>query len=254
MSDTLRAIAATPVLHEGPLAKYHPPVHRTVQEGVILVRAVPPAAGPNFVSALGATPAPERVLTLAETFFAGSTEPYELEVDAEYWRDAEGLLTARGFEFADEEPGMVLSPLPTQFPQPPAELVIQRVEDEPTLAAFWSISEGARGRILSVACATDPAVALLVGFVGDRPVATARLVVVRGVADITGVVTEPDYRRRGYGTAMTWAAVREAAARGATAATLTATAMGYPVYLRMGFLHVCTYRTYISPRREPATA
>jgi hypothetical protein len=29
--------------------------------------------------------------------------------------------------------------------------------------------------------------------------------------------------------------------------TLTASEMGYPVYLRMGFVPVCRYRTYLPP-------
>jgi len=33
--------------------------------------------------------------------------------------------------------------------------------------------------------------------------------------------------------------------------TLTATEMGYPVYLRMGFVPVCRYRTYVPPKDDP---
>ncbi|HET8631928.1 MAG TPA: hypothetical protein VFL91_31265 [Thermomicrobiales bacterium] len=38
-----------------------------------------------------------------------------------------------------------------------------------------------------------------------------------------------------------------AAARGCRAATLTASEMGYPVYVRMGFAPVGTFRTYLRP-------
>jgi len=51
-------------------------------------------------------------------------------------------------------------------------------------------------------------------------------------------------RRRGYGAAMTWAAIAEGVKRGCTAAALRATEMGESVYAAMGFVDVCTFRTY----------
>jgi hypothetical protein len=33
--------------------------------------------------------------------------------------------------------------------------------------------------------------------------------------------------------------------------TLTASAMGYPVYVAMGFVPVCTIRTYLPPSAAP---
>ena len=62
-----------------------------------------------------------------------------------------------------------------------------------------------------------------------------------------GVVTHPEFRRRGYGTALTWAAIAAARAMGARAALLGATPLGYPVYLKMGFTPICTMRTYEPP-------
>ena len=88
----------------------------------------------------------------------------------------------------------------------------------------------------------------LAGKVNGELVATATLVRYgEAIAWVGMVLVDAAHRRRGYGTAMTWAALREAAARGAVAATLTATAMGYPIYIKMGFIPVCTFRTYRSP-------
>lgn len=247
MTADLRAIAYAPALVPSPLGRYRPPVHREVREGVVLVRALPPETGPNFAVALGPAPSPERVLALAADFFAGTSGGYELSVDAGYWRDAHEMLLARGFRLEEEEPGLVLAPIPATIPTPPPELEVRPVTDEAALEDFFTVAETPRRIVPSLACATDPAVGLLVGYVDGRPTATARMALVGGTTDITGVVTAPAYRRRGYGTAMTWAAVREGAARGAASATLTATEMGYPVYVRMGFVPVCTFRAYASP-------
>ena len=50
---------------------------------------------------------------------------------------------------------------------------------------------------------------------------------------------------------MTWAVLAEGARRGCVSAMLTATPMGYPVYVRMGFQPVVVFRTYM-PHVAPA--
>jgi GNAT superfamily N-acetyltransferase len=92
-------------------------------------------------------------------------------------------------------------------PPPPRGLSIRPVTTDAALAAFMPVSE------------TGP----------------------------NGVVAAPEHRRHGFGAAMTWAAVNEGVRRGCTAMMLTTATMGYPVYLRMGFVPVCTYRTYLPP-------
>jgi predicted GNAT family acetyltransferase len=96
----------------------------------------------------------------------------------------------------------------------------------------------------SAEAARDPRVAVLVGYLDGEAVATSRVSRHGDVADIMGVVTRPEHRRRGYGTAMTWAAVAAARAMGCGAFVLGASEMGYPVYVKMGFAPVCTMRTY----------
>jgi ribosomal protein S18 acetylase RimI-like enzyme len=99
----------------------------------------------------------------------------------------------------------------------------------------------------SLACALDPDVALLVGYLDGRPAASAFLFVVGPIAGITGVATIPDYRRRGLGMALTWAAVRAGAARDCTCATLAALGASFDLYRKMGFVHVCNHRAYAPP-------
>jgi hypothetical protein len=56
-------------------------------------------------------------------------------------------------------------------------------------------------------------------------------------------------RRRGYGEALTWAAVAGGQRAGCTIASLQASALGKPVYARMGFSDVLGYE-HLLPR-EP---
>ncbi len=75
----------------------------------------------------------------------------------------------------------------------------------------------------------------------DEPVGTAVAVLWEHTAGIYAVTTHPEHRRQGIGAAATWAAIGVAAERGATHAFLQATAMGEPVYRRMGFETLVAY-------------
>ena len=86
------------------------------------------------------------------------------------------------------------------------------------------------------------------GLLHGEPVATASLVAAGGAAGIYNVTTTEAARGRGIGAAMTVAAVRQGADRGVALATLQASAIGRPVYERLGFEFVCD----LLPYRDPA--
>lgn len=207
-------------------------------------------SGPDYNVALVLGPVPPGIVFAhADAFFA-DTGDYSVVVEVETAREMDAALQWGGWEVDEEEPALALPTLPPAIPAPPSELAIRRVTTDAGYADFMMVSRTGSYWIPSLAAATDPAVALFVGYHDDTPVAVSRLTCYAGdpaVGDINGVATDDAYRRRGFGSALTWAAVAEGARRGCTAMTLNATAMGYPVYLRMGFQPVCTYRTYVPP-------
>ncbi len=78
-------------------------------------------------------------------------------------------------------------------------------------------------------------------------VSTAALIVTDDVAGVYNVATPASWRGRGFGEAVTRAAVAEGARRGCRLATLQASEMGLPIYERMGFRTVTHWDTATSP-------
>jgi GNAT superfamily N-acetyltransferase len=242
----LRAIVHASLLLPSPLRHYRPrPGRHAEHEDIGLFAGGVPGPDFNYVQVFGPLD-PERVFALAEEFF-GASGGYSVAVEVGPAQPTEDALRACGWLMVEEEPALVLPRLPPAPPLPPPGLDIRLVVDEAGFADFMAVAHTPAHFLPTPAVALDPAVALHVGYVDGRAVATSRLVCLETIAEITGVVTVPEYRRRGYGTALTWAAVMEGARRGCTVATLTASEMGYPVYVKMGFVPVCTYRTYQPP-------
>lgn len=243
----LRAVVRAPLYVSSPIQKYMPnPGSHLVDGGLILIDGGVPDLDYRCAAVVDELPV-EDVLSRAATFFGGG--PFSIMVEAESAPVLAAELLARGWQLDEEEPALALVPIPSPdtYPETPSELTIELVSTEAQLADFRAITRTPPARIPSLQAATDAAVALLVGYVSDAPVATARLTCCGPVAEILGVVTLPDRRRRGYGAALTWAAIDASLERGCAAATLTATEMGFPLYRRMGFVPVCTYRTYLPP-------
>lgn len=241
MSD-LRHIAYAPILIEPPTLRYRDDTRR-VQHGNVVFMASPTSS----CAWVGDDTPPDQVFALARATF-GADAPFSIELDPAVAPALDAYLRDQGWTVDEEEPALVLTPLPSPVPAPPAGMTIRPARTAADIEVFAAISESRR--LPSVAALTDPDIYLLLGEVDGVPVATSRAICAGGVVDITAVVTLPERRRHGYGTAMTWAAVAAGAARGCTAATLTATAMGYPIYLKMGFVPVCTLRGYAPPEGQ----
>jgi GNAT superfamily N-acetyltransferase len=150
-------------------------------------------------------------------------------------------------------PGMALE-MPASIPAPPVGLTIREVETPEQLVGFREAAF--RGFGFPVAAAhiflnerlnSRPEVRLYAGLVDGAMVTTSMLAATGAVAGIYWVATLEGHRGRGYGEALTWAAVAGGRERGCRTASLQASKLGRPVYARMGFAHVLDYEHLLPP-------
>lgn len=131
-------------------------------------------------------------------------------------------------------------------PEPPRELEIVEADDETTVRDGEVLIDqvfGARsapGSLLTLDC-LDEHLRTWVGYVDDRPVTTATAYIDDAFVGVYAVATIPDARGHGYGEAITWAATL---CEPELPATLQASAMGRPIYERMGYRTIAEFTVW----------
>jgi len=168
-------------------------------------------------------------------------------------------LAERGMTHIGQVPCMaadLLAVHPLQDEAPPAGLTIARVDDEATLrqwiateAVGFEIPDGEAAGVaalrMGMGRGDDVSPRRYLGLVDGAPVATASLLLGSGAAGVYDVSTIPTSRRRGVGTALTGALMREARAIGYRVAILQSSTEGAGVYRRLGFRDYCSYDIYV---------
>ena len=179
--------------------------------------------------------------------------------------DLGSRLARAGLTLEGNAPAMAanLADVPLDEP-PPAELEIVPVTDAGTLQEFLTIVEAdwlewaggeatpiqrrtleAFAREIPSRFASEPVPLRWLGRVDGLPVATSRVSIGAGVAGLYAILTLPAYRGRGYGRAMTLAALRAAAGIGHRIGVLQSSDLGYGVYRKLGFRELFTYDIYV---------
>ncbi|GAB4216900.1 MAG: GNAT family N-acetyltransferase [Roseiflexaceae bacterium] len=165
-------------------------------------------------------------------------------------------LVAQGFHGDSPLPMMAidLETLGEEGPLPPGT-TIGLVDDEATLRAWCdiiSVSFGFPPEVhddffaleTSLGIGEVPGQYRYVARQNGVPVACSTLLLAAGVAGIYTVAVEPSARRQGLGAAITLAPLYDARRQGYRIGTLQATAMGQPVYRRIGFHDIAPFDCY----------
>ena len=209
----------------------------------VAVRSELPTDMVNLLVLLRPPESFDRLMAEAGTFF-GPRIPWKMMVKQAATDRVQAEAPRWRLQPHGASPGMLLNPLGTT-PAPPPSIRVEAVANR-TQLADWSY---VAGRCFGIprfvlrrvfpqvpSMRDDPPTGAFVGYDGEgTPVASSFLVVARQVATVYMVGTLPRVRRRGYGAALTWAALAAGRAAGADTGALNATPMGRPVYERMGF-------------------
>ncbi len=206
----------------------------------------------------GSVGAPD-LIARADAFFTGRRRGYTIKVrDTGEDADVVAACTTSGLiAFGDPFPEMIRRSPFTDLGPPPPGVDLRPVTDARGLGDFRDVNADAYatyGMPPDVfedsfdrpgALLDDDGVSIVVAYRGATPVATALTYVSNRSASLQWVGTVADARRSGLGRFITQAATNVAFARGAGACTLQASAMGEPVYAKLGFETLYRYRNYL---------
>jgi N-acetylglutamate synthase len=210
-------------------------------QGAVLVISGAPIASLNAIISPGLEPSADEIAALAE-----SESPWELP-----WSiHVRGVPGARVAEVAAEygltsftqEPLMIRRPelgLPAELAVD--ELRVRAVRGDEFEVYARALADGFEAPYELFQVLADPALGAVPGVtcylaeLGGVPIGTGMAAVAGDLVGIFNISTLPQYRRRGYGLAVTSELVRAGFAAGATTAYLYSTKLGQAVYESLGF-------------------
>jgi len=225
------------------------------EDGLLLVAANHPCpVVVNSALRTGSMDAME-VLRRAGAFFGELGRGWETWIRHDADSDLQQAAETSGLCAAPELIGMVLDCSP-DLGDVPRDVEFVRVGDTPGVRDFANVAaDGFREEAPGLSdliraifsergslIAPDTA-AFVVRYKGE-PAATALTMVKEDVAWIGWVATRSEFRGRGLARIATATATRAGFTLGAKFASLEATTMGVPVYLRLGFREIVRYRNY----------
>jgi hypothetical protein len=169
------------------------------------------------------------------------------------------VLKKLGLVSISDEPwmsGMALHPIPPSLKLKQSDgYEIRKVTDDVgvedhivTAAAGFELPADIVRTFMSTASAREPDVAVYVGYADGAPVSTGLGFRTGRTIGVYNIATVAAARGRGYGASMTQRVADDGVAAGCDVAILQPSEMGFPIYQRLGYRTVVTYRGYVDPR------
>ncbi len=231
------------------------------RDGVLLVAGTTrfPVVS-NAALRLDPAVSPEEVLALAGDYFDKRRRRYTIWIRPEIDGDLDSLATESGYSEVSSSPWMVLEAcIPDEGP--PGGFKILKATEEQAIVHARDVNSEAFTALQMPASeieaiygvphrALNPLCETFVGYEGDRPVATAMLLMTHGVAGVYWVGTVAAARGRGYAGAMMRRVSNAGLERGARLVTLQASIMGEPIYARLGYRTIGRQKWLLSPKIE----
>ena len=166
-------------------------------------------------------------------------------------------LEEKGFIHVSTIPGMAIDLLTIDMKKPALDnLRITKVESDEALEILSHVSakgidlpdyaeKGTYELLSAVAQQPNSSFNHYIGWLDNTPVAATSMLLAAEEAGIFNVVTLPEVRKRGIGSAMTCHALQEARTQGARVGVLHASPMGLGVYKNLGFETFCEFELFL---------
>jgi N-acetylglutamate synthase len=228
-------------------------VHQT--GGVTLVRSGLAIRAFNCAFALNPPRTLDGVTERIEEILVRPGIPWLLVTTAETTDALEPIIRGLRLKSSGTLPGMLWEPLPLSVPPSPAGPEIRRVEgtnDVRTLSRTMMQGFEAPPGLMDpwaeavITAGLPPSVkrGWYIGYVRDRPTCTAVRFSTRDIAGIYGVSTLPEFRRRGFGAAITYRAAIDGREEGCRESYLQSSPSGRPAYENIGYRFVEEYHLW----------
>jgi ribosomal protein S18 acetylase RimI-like enzyme len=213
---------------------------RRGSDGLVLAICGAPLAAFNGIISPSREPDPDEIASLAnsETWDC----PWSIQVRGDPGPLVTQVAARHGLTEVTRQPLMVRPPELGVPAEPTIESLRVRAISEGELRAYAAaVADGFEAPRQMFEVMTNPAVARIEGVtfyfaeLDGIPVGTGMTAVSGDVTGIYQIATFPQYRRRGYGRAVTTEMVRAGFAAGAATAYLYASEMGESIYIATGF-------------------
>jgi len=230
--------------------------------GLTLVRSGLAISAFNCVFALRPAPVPtDAEREIRRTFADDAVRRWVLITTSSSQEAMTPLIDALGLRLVETMPGMLWDPLPSEPAKMPVGFVVRPLgfpdevrefgrtmmrgfEAPPELMDAWADAVG------HLPTAPPELRGWYLGWVSGQPVCTAVRYSTGALAGIYGVGTVPDFRQKGFGTAITQRAAIDGRLEGCTASYLQSSRIGRPVYERIGYRVVEEYQLW-APGADP---
>lgn len=196
---------------------------------------------------------PAKGVAFAIDFFDQRKLPFVVRIREGVDPATERACADLGLPYSDTVPSLLMSPI-REAPPAPDDLSIRTCTSEADIADFQTVAGPCFGfsgdevtRLFTPRSLAAAKSEFYVGYHDGAPVACGALIVTDGLAGVQIIGCVPEARRKGYGEAMTWQAVRRGHELRCDIAGLQASEMGRPIYERMGFEYATGYRTFVRP-------
>lgn len=207
----------------------------------------------NVVNIKSALTPPIIMIDKWESYFARFNAKYRVFVAP--WFDLlfEPFLIQKGYQKNESPMRCMIMQNLSYFSMPANnEVTIKKVATLGEFKLFQEVLEdsyeyGRESGAITSSFMRLPNCELFLAYYKGEAAATSLLYKTDDIAGIYWVGTKKEYRNRGVGKAITWAAVQAGKAQGCNLASLQASDLGEPMYKKMGFDALITYSRYNSP-------